>query len=252
MAGHSKFKNIQHRKGAQDKKRAKLFTKLVREIITATKIGGVDASANPRLRNSISAARSQNLPRERIDRGLAQASDPSDLDNYSENRYEGFMAGGIAIIVETLTDNKNRTVAEVRSAFTKYGGHLAENGSVSFMFDRVGKIEFAKTVASNDDIVESAIEAGAMDVESTETEHIIYTDIESFSDCLEFLAKNYGDPVESELGWRPQNIITIDDEEKATKLLKLIDALEESDDVQKVFGNYEFSEEVFNKLSNGS
>lgn len=249
MAGHSKFKNIQHRKGAQDKKRAKLFTKLVREIITAAKIGGIDASANPRLRNGISAARSQNLPRERIDRALAQASDPNDLDNYTENRYEGFMTGGIAIIVETLTDNKNRTVAEVRSAFTKYGGHLAENGSVSFMFDRVGRIEFAKTVASNDEIMES-FEAGAMDVESTGTEHIIYTDIESFSDSLEFLAKNYGDPIECELGWRPQNIIIIDDEEKATKLLKLIDALEESDDVQKVFGNYEFSEKVFSKLSN--
>ncbi len=250
MAGHSKFKNIQHRKGAQDKKRAKLFTKLVREIITAAKIGGVDAGANPRLRNSISAARSQNLPRERIDRALAQASDPSDLDNYTENRYEGFVPGGIAIIVETLTDNKNRTVAEVRSAFTKYSGNLAENGSVSFMFDRVGRIEFAKTIASTDDIMESAIDAGAMDVESTETEHIIYTDIESFSDCLEFLTTKYGDPIESELGWRPQNIITIDDEEKATKLLKLIDALEESDDVQKVFGNYELSEEIFNKLSN--
>jgi len=250
MAGHSKFKNIQHRKGAQDKKRAKLFTKLVREIITAAKIGGVDVSANPRLRNSISAARSQNLPRERIDRALAQASDPSDLDNYTENRYEGFVPGGIAIIVETLTDNKNRTVAEVRSAFTKYGGNLAENGSVSFMFDRVGRIEFVKTVASSDEIMESAIDAGAMDVESTETEHIIYTDIESFSDCLEFLTKKYGDPIESELGWRPQNIITIDEEEKAAKLLKLIDALEESDDVQKVFGNYELSEEIFNKLSN--
>ena len=250
MAGHSKFKNIQHRKGAQDKKRAKLFTKLVREIITAAKIGGVDASANPRLRNSISAARSQNLPRERIDRALAQASDPSDLDNYTENRYEGFVPGGIAIIVETLTDNKNRTVAEVRSAFTKYGGNLAENGSVSFMFDKVGRIEFVKTIASSDEVMESAIDARAMDVESTETEHIIYTDIESFSDCLEFLTTKYGDPIESELGWRPQNIITIDDEEKATKLLKLIDALEESDDVQKVFGNYELSEEIFNKLSN--
>ncbi len=250
MAGHSKFKNIQHRKGAQDKKRAKLFTKLVREIITAAKIGGVDASANPRLRNSISAARSQNLPRERIDRALAQASDPSDLDNYTENRYEGFVPGGIAIIVETLTDNKNRTVAEVRSAFTKYGGNLAENGSVSFMFDRVGRIEFAKTIATSDNVMEAAIDAGAIDVESTETEHVIYTDIESFSDCLEFLTTKYGDPVESELGWRPQNTITIDNEEKATKLLKLIDALEESDDVQKVFGNYELSEEIFNKLSN--
>ena len=249
MAGHSKFKNIQHRKGAQDKKRAKLFTKLVREIITAAKIGGVDANSNPRLRNSISAARSQNLPRERIERALAQASDPSDIDNYTEMRYEGFAPGGIAIIVETLTDNKNRTASDVRSAFTKYGGNLGETGSVSFMFDRVGSIEFARDVCSSDNMIEAALEAGAMDVESTESEHVIYTDVESFSDCLEFLTNKYGDPVESGFGWKPQNIITIDDEEKATKLLKLIDALEESDDVQKVFGNYEFSEEVFNTLS---
>ncbi|GAB4165301.1 MAG: YebC/PmpR family DNA-binding transcriptional regulator [Rickettsiaceae bacterium] len=250
MAGHSKFKNIQHRKGAQDKKRAKVFTKLVREIITAAKIGGTDPSSNPRLRNSISAARSQNLPKERIDRALAQASDPGDLDNYTENRYEGFLPGGIAIIVETLTDNKNRTVAEVRSAFSKYGGNLSETGSVSFMFDRVGRIDFLKGVASNDDILETAVEAGADDVISTESGHIIYTDIDSFSSCLDFLTNKYGDPLESEIEWKPQNIIVIDDEEKATKLLKLVDALEESDDVQKVFGNYELSEEIFEKLAN--
>lgn len=250
MAGHSKFKNIQHRKGAQDQKRAKLFTKLVREIITAAKIGGTDTTANPRLRNSISSARSYNLPRERIDRALLDASNPTDFDNYVENRYEGFLPGGIAIIVETLTDNKNRTVADVRAAFAKYGGNLAENGSVSFMFDRLGKIIFNSKVASSDDMLEAAIEAGAVDVESSATEHVIYTNIESFSDCLEFLSKKYGDPVESELGWRPQNIITIDDEERVVKLLKLIDVLEENDDVQKVFGNYDISEEIFNKFSN--
>ena len=249
MAGHSKFKNIQHRKGAQDKKRAKLFTKLVREIITAAKIGGVDTNNNPRLRSSIVAARSHNLPKERIEKALAQASDPSDLNNYTENRYEGFLPGGIAIIVETLTDNKNRTVSEIRSAFNKYGGNLAETGSVSFMFDKIGRIEFDNKVASNDEIVEMAIEAGAMDVESTNTQHLIYTDLESFSSCLDFLTPKYGDPVESELEWKPHNTIIINDEEKAIKLFKLIDALEESDDVQKVFGNYELSEEIFNSLS---
>ena len=182
MAGHSKFKNIQHRKGAQDKKRAKVFTKLVREIITAAKIGGPDINNNPRLRSAITASRSQNLPKDRIDRALQQASDPTDTDDYTEIRYEGFLPGGIAIIVETLTDNKNRTVAEVRSAFSKHGGNLGETGSVSFMFDRVGRIDYSLDIASTDEIMESAIEGGANDVESSEDSHIIYTDIESFSE----------------------------------------------------------------------
>jgi len=246
MAGHSKFKNIQHRKGAQDKKRAKVFTKLVREIITAAKIGGIDPHNNPRLRSGISAARSQNLPKDRIDKAL----DPSDTDNYTEIRYEGFLPGGIAIIVETLTDNKNRTASDVRSAFSKHGGNLGESGSVSFMFDHVGRIEYARTIASDDEMMESAIEAGANDVKSEDAEHFIYTDIESFSNSLEYLGQKYGIPVEAEIEWRPQTTIMIEDEEKATKILKLIDALEESDDVQTVFGNYELSEELFNKLSN--
>ena len=250
MAGNSKFKNIQHRKGAQDKKRVKVFTKLVREIITAAKIGGIDPNNNPRLRSGISAARSQNLPKDRIDKALAQASDPSDTDNYTEIRYEGFLPGGIAIIVETLTDNKNRTISDIRTAFSKYGGNLGEAGSVSFMFDRVGRIEYVHSVAPDDKMMESAIEAGANDVESTTAKHFIYTDIESFSDCLEYLTKKYDMPAESEIGWKPQNTILIEDEEKAEKILKLIDVLEESDDVQKVFGNYELSEELFNKLSN--
>ena len=250
MAGHSKFKNIQHRKGAQDKKRSKVFTKLVREIITSAKIGGVDINNNPRLRSAITSARSQNLPKDRIDRALKQASDPSDTDNYTENRYEGFVPGGIAIIVETLTDNKNRTVAEVRSAFTKYGGNLGETGSVSFMFDRVGRIDYSVDIASADDIMESAIESGANDVESTDEYHTVYTDIEAFSECLDYMNNKYGAPIESEIEWKPQSTITITDEDRATKLLKLIDALEESDDVQKVFGNYEMSEGVFEKLSN--
>ena len=250
MAGHSKFKNIQHRKGAQDKKRAKVFTKLVREIITAAKIGGVDINNNPRLRSSISVARSQNLPKDRIDKALAQASDPLDADNYSEMRYEGFTPGGIAIIVETLTDNKNRTASDVRSSFNKYGGNLGESGSVSFMFDKLGRIEYVTSLASAEDVMESAIDAGANDVESTNDEHVIYTDIESFSDCLEYLNDKYGTPVEAEIVWKAKDTILINDEEKATKILKLIDALEESDDVQKVFGNYAFSEDIIDKLSN--
>ena len=250
MAGHSKFKNIQHRKGAQDKKKAKIFTKLVREIITAAKIGGIDSVTNPRLRSAITAARSQNLPKDRIDRALQQASDPSDTDNYAEMRYEGFAPGGIAIIVETLTDNKNRTVSEIRSAFSKHGGNLGESGSVSFMFDRVGRIDYPLGIAPAEDIMENAIESGANDVVSTDEIYSIYTDIDGFSECLEYMSSKYGAPIESEIEWKPQNTIIITEEEKAVKLLKLVDSLEESDDVQKVFGNYEISEELFKKLLN--
>lgn len=250
MAGHSKFKNIQHRKGAQDKKRAKIFTKLVREIITVAKIGGTDLSNNPRLRTAIAASKSQNLPKERIDRALVQASDPSYTDNYLEIRYEGFLPGGIAIIVETLTDNKNRTVSDVRSTFTKFGGHLCETGSVSFMFYRVGRIQYQESIASVDEVMEAAIEAGAIDIVLNENEYNIYTEIDFFPTCVEYLTDKYGLPQEAEIEWKPQNTMLIEDEDKATKLLKLVDTLEENNDVQKVFGNYELSEELFQKLSN--
>lgn len=249
MAGHSKFKNIQHRKGAQDKKRAKVFTKLVREIVTAAKIGGADPGANPRLRNSISAARSQNLPKERIDKALAQASDPTSDNDYVEIRYEGFLPGGIAIIVETLTDNKNRTVSDVRSCFSKYGGNLGETGSVSFMFEHLGKIVYPLSVASADQLLSAAIEIGVKDVVSDESEHVVYTEVESFSESLEYLTKIFDTPVESELEWKAHNTVLVEDEEKVMKLFKLIDTLEENDDVQKVFGNYELSEELYKKLS---
>ncbi len=249
MAGHSKFKNIQHRKGAQDKKRAKVFTKLVREIITAAKIGGIDINNNPRLRSSISAARSQNLPKDKIDKALAKASDPSDTDNYTEIRYEAFLPGGIAIIIETLTDNKNRTVSDIRAVLGKHGGNLGETGSVSFMFNKMGVIEYETDIASGDEIMESAIEAGADNFESTDLKHCIYTDVDSFSNCLEFFTEKYGIPTESGIEWKPQNTIMIEDAEKGEKILKLIDLLEENDDVQKIFGNYEFSEDVINKLS---
>ena len=249
MAGHSKFKNIQHRKGAQDKKRAKVFTKLVREIITAAKIGGADPTSNPRLRNSISAARSYNLPKERIDRALAQASEPTSDNDYMEIRYEGFLPGGIAIIVETLTDNKNRTVSDVRSCFSKYGGNLGESGSVSFMFEHLGKIVYPLLVAGSDQILDAAIEIGVKDVISDESEHTIYTEVESFSETLEYFSKIFDTPIESELEWKALNTILVEDEEKAIKLFKLIDTLEENDDVQKVFGNYELSEELYKKFS---
>ncbi len=252
MAGHSKFKNIQHRKGAQDKKRAKIFTKLVSEIITATKMVGVDPNNNPRLRTAITTAKSQNLPKERIDRALNQASDPTSGSDYTEIRYEGFLPGGIAIIVETLTDNKNRTVSYVRNIFAKYGGNLGESGSVSFMFDKLGIINYPANVASNDDMLEAAIEAGADDVESDDEEHLVYTSVESFSEVLSYLTEKYQTPTESAIGWKPQNIIEISDLEQAEKILKFIDALEDSDDVQEVYGNYDIANQLLNQLVNKS
>ncbi|XVN40959.1 MAG: YebC/PmpR family DNA-binding transcriptional regulator [Rickettsia endosymbiont of Argas persicus] len=248
MAGHSKFKNIQHRKGAQDKKRAKVFTKLIREIVTAVKTGSANPDNTPRLRTALTTARSQNLPKERIDRAINSAGDSSNTENYTEIRYEGYAPGGIAIIVEALTDNKNRTAAEVRSSFTKYGGNLGETGSVNFLFKHCGIIEYNAGVASNENILESAIEIGADDVKSDEDLHMIYTDIENFSKVLEFLTDKYGIPEESYIGWIPLNTVIIDDKEKAEKLLKLVEVFEESDDVQKVFGNYELSDEVYEFL----
>lgn len=246
MAGHSKFKNIQHRKGAQDKKRAKIFTKLVRDIIAAAQ-NGTDPSSNARLRGAIIAAKAQNLPKERIEKALK--TDDNDATNYVEMRYEGFAPGGIAIIVEASTDNKNRTASEVRFAFSKFGGNLGETGSVNFMFDHVGMIHYPSSIASAEEIFEASIEAGASDVESDEEVHIIYTEVSSFSDVVEFMTNKYGPAEEAYIGWKPQNVIEVDDKERAEKLLKMIDALEDSDDVQNVFGNYEFSEAVAKQLN---
>jgi len=244
MAGHSKFKNIQHRKGAQDKKRAKIFTRLVKEIITAAKSGQPDPEFNPRLRTAIIAAKTMNLPKERIDRALSQATNPQDGNDYVEIRYEGYAPGGIAIIVEALTDNKNRTASDVRSSFTKYGGNLGETGSVSFMFDHYGIITYPAENLSADKVLEVAIDAGAADVESDDDYHNIYTAIEDYNTVLEKVGAVLGAPEEACIGWKPQNLIQVTEKEKAEKLLKMIDAIEESDDVQKVFGNYDFSDEV--------
>ncbi len=241
MAGHSKFKNIQHRKGAQDQKRAKIFTKLVREIITAVKAGGNDPNINPRLRSAIVAARSHNLPKERIEKAVLQAASENEGENYVEIRYEGFAPGGIALIVEALTDNKNRAAAEVRSAFTRLGGNLGESGSVSFMFEHVGIIYYLLEDIEAESVFESAIECSAREVESNDEYHAIYVDIDNFINCQEFFVNKYGMPNDSYIGWRPKNSIEIEEKETAEKLLKLIECLEESDEVQRVFGNYRFS-----------
>ena len=247
MAGHSKFKNIMHRKGAQDKKRAKIFAKIAREILVAAKISP-DQEMNPRLRAAIQAGKAQNMPNDNIQRAIAKASGAGNDTNYEEVRYEGYGSSGIAVIVETLTDNRNRTASEVRSAFTKHGGNLGETGSVGFMFDRVGAIVFGVDVGSVDDVFEAALEAGASDVESTAETHEIFCDPNDFVFVRDTLEAKYGAPETAELEWKPQNTIAVD-EQQAQTLLKLIDMLEDSDDVQKVFANFEIDDEVLERIS---
>lgn len=248
MAGHSQFANIKHRKGAQDKKRAKLFTKLLREITVAAKTGQPDPAFNPRLRSAIIDAKANNLPKDRIDAAIKKVAQGSDGDNFEEMRYEGYGPGGVALIVEALTDNRNRTAAEVRSIFSKSGGALGETGSVNFMFERIGLVKFDKKVGDDDDVFEAALEAGADEVESSELEHIIICNPDDFANIRDVLIDKYGDPVAAKLDWKAKDLSEIAEVEKAEKILKVVDALEDLDDVQKVTGNYSFSDEVLNKL----
>ncbi|MDP7381328.1 MAG: YebC/PmpR family DNA-binding transcriptional regulator [Alphaproteobacteria bacterium] len=247
MAGHSQFKNIMHRKGAQDKKRAKVFTRLIRELQVAVK-SGTDPDSNPRLRAAMLAARAANMPKDNIDRVLKKAEGGGDDANFDEIRYEGYGPGGVALIVDTVTDNRNRTASEVRSAFTKYGGNLGESNSVAFMFDRVGQLIYPVAAASADDMFEAALEAGADDVESAEESHEITCAPEDFNAVREALDTRFGAPEEAGLTWKPQNTIALD-EDKAATLLKLLDVLDDNDDVQSVSANFEISDEVMAKLT---
>ncbi len=246
MAGHSQFKNIMHRKGKQDAVRSKLFSKLGREITVAAKMGMPDPNMNPRLRAAILAAREENMPKDNIERAIKKASG-GDAETYDEVRYEGYAPGGVAVIIEALTDNRNRTAGEVRSYFTKAGGALAETGAVSFMFDRVGVIEYAKTIGSEDDVMEAAIEAGADDVASQEDLYEIITSLEGLRDVQKALETRFGEAKKASLVWRPQNTINVDDE-AGEKILKLIGSLEDNDDVQNVFANFEISDALMAKL----
>ncbi len=247
MAGHSQFKNIMHRKGRQDAKRAKVFTKLSREITVAAKVGGPDPSMNARLRGAIIAARAQNMPKDNIERSIKKAS-VDDGANFEEVRYEGYGPGGIAVIVEALTDNRNRTASEVRSAFTKHGGNLGETGSVNFMFDRVGLINYPADTASADAMFEAALEAGAQDVVSTSDGHEITCEPDDFSDVREALVEKFGEPETGNLDWKPQNSIPVD-EDAAGTLIKMLDVLEDNDDVQRVAANFDISDDVMERLS---
>jgi len=247
MAGHSQFKNIMHKKGRADKARSKMFGKLAREITVAAKLGMPDPAFNPRLRAAILAARAENMPKDNIERAVKK-SQGSDTENYDEIRYEGYGPGGVAIIVEALTDNRNRTAGDVRAVFTKAGGNLAETGAVSFMFDHVGVVEFDAKVASADVMLEAAIEAGADDVVSTDDGHQIVTTPETLRDVAKALEAKFGEPRKAAMLWKPQNTIALDDE-AGEKLLRLIETLDEHDDVQNVYANFEVSDALVQKMS---
>jgi YebC/PmpR family DNA-binding regulatory protein len=246
MAGHSKFKNIQHRKGAQDKKRAKVFGRLIKELTVAAR-GGTDAGSNPRLRTALAAARAANMPKDNIERVLKKA-EGGEGEIYDEIRYEGYGPGGTALIVETMTDNRNRTASEVRAAFSKFGGSLGETGSVSFMFDRVGQIIFPADAADADSMFEAALEAGADNVESDDDSHEITCATEDYNSVVEALEASFGAPAESGLVWKPQNSIEVS-EDQASTLLKLLDTLDDNDDVQNVSSNFDISDEIMAKLA---
>lgn len=247
MAGHSKWANIQHRKGRQDAARSKLFSKLAKEITVAAKMGDPDPDKNPRLRLAVKEAKSNSVPKDVIQRAIDK-SQAGDGDSYEEIRYEGYGPGGVAVIVEAMTDNRNRTASTVRSTFTKNGGNLAETGSVSFMFDRKGQILYAASAGTEDDVMEAAIEAGAEDVESSEDGHVIYTEGTDLNDVSTALEAALGEAESTKLIWKPQTLTEVDEDSGST-LLKLIGTLEDDDDVQNVTANFEMSDEVMEKLS---
>ncbi len=238
MSGHSQFKNIMYRKGAQDAKRAKIFSKISREITVAVKEGGADPESNTRLRSALLSARSENMPKDNIERAIKKATGGEAGADYQSVRYEGYGPGGIAIIVEGLTDNKNRTAPAVRSIFTKFGCSLGEANSVSFQFDHIGYIAYPKGVASEDNMFEIAIDSGADDIIVNDDGYEIICTIEKLSNVRDNLIQKLGDPLEAKVTWKPKNTVSID-METAKTLFKLIDMLEEDDDVQSVIANYE-------------
>ena len=247
MAGHSQFKNIMHRKGRQDAAKSKLFGKLAREITVSAKLGLPDPAMNPRLRAAVIAARAENMSKDSIERAIKKATG-GDAETYEEIRYEGYGPGGVAVIVEVLTDNRTRAAGGVRAAFTKSGGHLAETGAVAFMFDHLGVIEYDAGVASADAMFEAALEAGADDVVSSAGTHEIYAAPDHFHAVAKALEQKFGEPRKAALVWRPQNTVAVDDTQ-GEKLLKLIENLNEHDDVQNVYANFEVSDALVEKMS---
>ncbi len=247
MAGHSQFKNIMHRKGRQDAAKSKLFGKLAREITVSAKLGVPDPAMNPRLRAAMMAARAENMPKDNIERAIKKALG-GDAETYEQIRYEGYGPGGVAVIVEVLTDNRNRAAGEVRASFTKSGGNLAETGAVSFMFDHVGVIEYDAKAASAEAMFEAALEAGADDVVSNAETHEIYAAQDHFGSVAKALEAKFGEPRKAALTWRPQNTVAVDDEQ-GEKVLKLIENLNDNDDVQNVYANFEISDALVSRMS---
>ena len=246
MAGHSKWANIQHRKGRQDKLRSKMFSKFSKEITVAAKMGDPDVDKNPRLRLAVKEAKQASMPKDNIDRGINKATG-GDAEDYEEIRYEGYGTNGVAVIVEAMTDNRNRTASVVRSTFTKYGGNLGETGSVGFMFDRKGEVMYPASVGDADTVMMAAIEAGAEDVESSEDGHVIYCADTDLNDVSTALEAELGESDSTKLIWRP-TVTTEMDLEGMEKLMRLLDALEDNDDVQRVTANFEASDEVMEAL----
>ena len=248
MAGHSHAKNIMHRKGVQDAKRGRIYAKLIREITVSAKQGLPDPASNPRLRAAMAAARQANMTKDTIDRAVAKAAGAGGGEDYVEVRYEGYGPAGVAVIVETLTDNRNRTASDVRAAFSKYGGALGETNSVGFMFDRLGAIRYPLSAGSADDMLEVAIDAGAENAETDDDGHEITCAVEDFFSVRDALEAKFGAPESAKLDWRPTTTVTLD-EERAKSVMKLVDVLEDNDDVQNVYANFDIPEEVLAALS---
>ncbi len=246
MAGHSKFKNIMHRKGAQDKKRSAMFSKLSREITVAAKMGMPDVDMNPRLRLAVNAAKGQSMPKDNIQRAIDKAT-ANEGDDYEELRYEGYGPAGVALIVEALTDNRNRTATNVRTAFSKNGGNLGASGSVAHGFDRLGLIVYPASVGGEEKVLGAALEAGADDIQSDDDSHEIWTAAEDLHEVAGALEKSLGEAETVKLAWKPQVTVEVDEAQAGT-LFKLLDALDDDDDVQTVWGNYDVSDEIAEKL----
>jgi YebC/PmpR family DNA-binding regulatory protein len=248
MAGHSQFKNIMHRKGAQDARRGRLFARLIREITVSARSGLPEPSSNPRLRAAVTAAREANMPKDTVDRAIKKATGAGAGDDYAEVRYEGYGPSGVAVMIEALTDNRNRTASDIRAAFAKHGGALGETNSVSFLFNRLGVIRYPAAAASADGMLEAAVEAGAENVESDAEAHEVTCAPDDFFAARDALEARFGPPETARLDWRPTTIVTLD-EDKAASVLKLLDVLEDSDDVQNVYANFDIPEAVMQKLS---
>jgi YebC/PmpR family DNA-binding regulatory protein len=247
MAGHSQFKNIMYRKGAQDKKRAKVFTKIIRELVTAARTGLADPAANPRLRAALLSARRANMPKDTVERAIRRGAGGEAETVYDEVRYEGYGPGGVAVIVEALTDNRNRTASEVRAAFTKAGGTLGETNSVGFLFDRAGEIAYQATAAGGDAMFEAAIEAGAEDIESDAERHLVSCAPEDLNAVRDALEARFGPAASARLVWRPKTTAPVG-EDLAPALFKLLETLDDSDDVQSVYANFEVAEDVLERF----